>query len=110
MTIGVIGSRNFKDYELLKSTLDKLDINCIVSGGARGADSLAEKYANENNINTIIFKPDWSLGKGAGFIRNAKVINISDKIVAFWDGISKGTSHSIELAKKQNKEILYVRF
>ena len=59
MKVGVIGSRNFNDYELVKETLTRLKITLLVSGGAKGADSLGERYANENNITTLIFKPDW---------------------------------------------------
>lgn len=65
MKIAIIGSRTFNDYELLRQSLDEfsfeanVDISLIVSGGANGADSLGERYAHENNIETLIFLPDW---------------------------------------------------
>lgn len=111
MKIAVVGSRTFNDYELLRSTLDKYDyIELIISGGAKGADSLAERYALENNIKTLIFKPKWSeYGKRAGYIRNINIIENSDLVIAFWDGKSKGTKHSIDLAKKNKKQLLIIQ-
>ncbi len=112
MKIAVIGSRTFDNYKLLCEILKTEDsIIEIISGGARGADSLAKKYAKENNIKLIEFIPDWdTFGKSAGFRRNIDIVTRANKIIAFWDGVSKGTKHSINLAKKQNKEIKIVRF
>lgn len=101
MKVAVVGSRSFTDYELLKKTLDELypNITRIVSGGAKGADSLSEQYAKEEGIPTQIFKPDWEKhGKAAGFIRNRDIVENSDMVIAFHDGQSKGTANSIELA------------
>lgn len=115
MKLAVVGSRNFNDYELLKSKLDSIHkrkpITCIVSGGAKGADSLSERWAKENGIETLIFIPDWNKhGKRAGFLRNDDIIQNSDNVVACWDGISKGTKHSISLAEKYKKPLLIVKF
>lgn len=110
MKVGVIGSRDFHDYALVKKILGGINnIDLIVSGGAAGADTLGECYADENKINTLIFKPDWKkYGKGAGFVRNKTIIENSDVVVAFWDGESKGTANSIETAKKLNKKSVVV--
>jgi hypothetical protein len=116
----VVGSRSFGNYEFLSSVLDGV-LNSIkyshqieiISGGARGADSLAERCAREHSYSFKIFKPDWSLGKGAGFIRNDKmhkyIAQFSARgVVVFWDGESKGSYHNVELAKKYyNPLILY---
>ncbi len=103
--IAVIGSRNFNDYDKLKVVLNKFDIDKMVSGGAKGADLLAERYATEYNIPTIIHKPDWKkYGRCAGFVRNKLIIEDADIVVAFWDGRSKGTKNSIDIAKKLNKD------
>jgi hypothetical protein len=103
--VAVIGSRTFQDYSLLKATLDQIPgIQLIVSGGAKGADSLAEQYARENGIETPIFKPDWRKhGKIAGFLRNTTIVENSDMVVAFWDGVSNGTKNSIQTAGRLNK-------
>ncbi len=108
MRVGVIGTRYFKNYEILKNTLDNLEISCIVSGGAKGADTLAELYAKNNNIDTIIHKPDWSVGKRGAAIRNAKIVEDSDIIVAFWDGTSAGTKMTMDMAKKSNKKVFCI--
>lgn len=115
----VVGSRTFSDYELMKQRLDLLLRNqnnvVIVSGGARGADSLAERYAKEKGHPCKVFPADWSLGKRAGFIRNKQMheyIASFDRrgAVAFWDGSSRGTAQNFELAKQYNNPIRIVRF
>lgn len=108
MKVAIIGSREFNDYELLCNSLEKVKdkITLIISGGARGADSLAERFASENNIKTLIYKPDWDkFGKRAGFLRNKDIIAAADIIVAFWDGASKGTESGINLAEQYEKRI-----
>ncbi len=111
MKIAVVGSRNFQDYTLLKNTLKNFDINQIISGGARGADTLAEDYAREKHIPVKIFYPDWQkFGKAAGFIRNKDIVKNSDMVIAFWDGQSRGTRSSIELAKQYGKNVKIIRF
>lgn len=101
MITAVIGSRNFTDYKLLESTLESLpEITQIVSGGAKGADSLAKTYAEQHQLPLVIFKPDWKqYGKGAGIVRNRQIIDAAQMVVAFWDGVSKGTASSLALAK-----------
>jgi predicted Rossmann fold nucleotide-binding protein DprA/Smf involved in DNA uptake len=109
--VAVVGSRTFTNYELVKETLGKLEIKKIVSGGAQGADKLGEQYAKENKIETLILLPEWKkYGRAAGFIRNEDIVKNCDKVVAFWDGISKGTLNSIQIAKKLNKEVIIVKF
>jgi len=111
MKVAVIGGRTFNDYELVKETLTKLDITLLVSGGAKGADSLGERYASENNITTLIFKPDWERhGRGAGMIRNTDIVKNSDIVVAFWDGSSKGTLDSIRKVEKLNKGLMIIKY
>ena len=77
----------------------------------QGEDSLAEQYALKYNLETIIFKADWKkFGKRAGYLRNIDIIAESDIVVAFWDGISKGTKHSLNLAESRNIPITIVPF
>ncbi len=106
MKLAIIGSRTFEDYSFLTETLEpyKSKITLVISGAAKGADSLGEKWANQNNIPTLIFPADWDKhGKRAGFIRNEDIIKNCECCIAFWDGKSKGTSHSILLCEKYNK-------
>ena len=109
MKVAVIGSRGFDDYEMVKTALSPLKITLLISGGAKGADLLGERYANENNIETLIFKPDWKKhGAAAGVLRNTYIVNNADTIIAFWDGESKGTKDSISKAKKLEKNIIII--
>lgn len=105
----VCGSRDFEDYERLKKWLDHLfslrsrEEITIITGGARGADSLGYQYAIEKRISSIVLQANWDkYGKRAGPIRNEEMAKIATHCVAFWDGISPGTSNMIGLAKKYN--------
>jgi len=107
MKVGIVGSRDFKNYELFSDIMKQYlsDISWVVSGGAPGADSLAEKWAKENKKMLTIYPADWlNLGKRAGYVRNTDIVKNSDMIIAFWDGKSKGTKHTIGLAQKMGKE------
>ncbi len=89
--------------------LDDLDISEIVSGGARGADSLARRYAQLRGIKLTEFLPDWkTLGRSAGILRNIKIIDSAERVVAFWNGTSRGTKHAISYAKAQKKPVKIV--
>jgi len=113
----IAGSRDFDSYRLLKfkllHLLSKYDLTEveIVSGGARGADSLGERFAREHGCKIKRFIPDWDgLGKQAGFIRNWDMAKYADACVAFWDGKSKGTKHMIDLAKREGLNVRVVEY
>ena len=111
MKVGIVGSRNFNDYDYLVQILSQIDATTIVSGGANGADALGERYARELNIPTIIHKPEWDLyGRAAGMIRNKLIIDDSELVVAFWDDKSPGTKNSIDRATKDMKKLLIVHY
>lgn len=111
MKLAVIGSRGFTDWNLLCKTLDNYAIELIVSGHATGADQLAEKYADEFNIPTKIFLPEWDLyGKSAGAIRNKLIVDNADQVVVFWDGESKGSKISIDYAKSKGVPVDIIIF
>jgi hypothetical protein len=112
MRVAVVGGRDFDDYDLMKKTLDEIqDVDLIVSGGSEGADNLAERYAYEKSIKMKVFKPNWNMfGRQAGFLRNIDIINNADMVVAFWDGMSRGTKHSIDIAKKGNIKTVVVEY
>lgn len=99
----IAGSRNFSDYDALKTICDKHQITEVVCGGAKGADALGERYAQENNIPVKYFRADWDkYGRSAGPIRNEQMAQYADFLIAFWDGQSKGTDNMIRNAKKHN--------
>ena len=104
----VAGSRDFTDYILLSRILSEfigfnLDINAdkptIISGTAKGADKLGEKYAIDTGCHLIKMPADWDkLGKRAGYVRNQQMANRADRCIVFWDGESKGSKHMIDIA------------
>ena len=115
MKLGVVGSRSFKDYKILVEILgrinDKFSISEIISGGAKGAELLGKRYAEESEIVYTEFLPEWDkYGKSAGFKRNRLIVKESDFLVAFWDGKSLGTKSSINLAKKKKIPIVIYDF
>jgi len=110
MNLGIVGSREFNDYitfkKIVVENFNVPNIKYIVSGGAKGSDALAERFADENNIKKLIFKPDWEKhGKKAGFVRNVDIIKNSDYVIAFWNGKSKGTKHDITIAMNNSKPL-----
>jgi len=119
----VAGSRTFTDYSLLSRKLDKILSNqsdvVIVSGGAHGADTLAEYYAKERGYGLKIFHANWNLyGKSAGYKRNEKMWDYITSVanaehrgcVCFWDGQSKGTAHNFEFAKVNDTPLRVIKF
>ena len=111
MRYGIIGSRSFLNYDLLKSVLVRHNISQIISGGAIGADSLAATFSKENDIPLVEYLPDYKkYGKKAPFVRNKLIVNSSDIIIAFWDLTSTGTKHSLDYAKSKKIRSIVVDF
>ena len=110
MKLGVVGSRLFVDYDFLKEkileTIPLGEIDTIVSGGARGVDTLAERFADEFNLKKNIKKPDWDgIGKYAALIRNTEIVENSDCVIAFPIKQSGGTWDTIRKARKAGKRV-----
>lgn len=105
----IAGTRDFADYDLLCQKCDSIlsakrqDSHIIVvSGTARGADRLGERYARERGYEIRRFPADWDNdGNSAGPIRNAKMADNADALIAFWDGKSRGTRNMIETAEEK---------
>ena len=110
MKVIIAGGRDFDNYEVLRNYCDHVlqnqtDIE-IVSGTAKGADQLGEKYAKEKGYRVKRFPADWKkYNKAAGYIRNEEMAKYADALIAFWNGMSKGTEHMINLANKYNLKI-----
>jgi ABC-type Fe3+-hydroxamate transport system substrate-binding protein len=111
MRLLVCGSRTYSDRATVYDKLDELKPDLIIHGGAKGADSLAGDWAAYNDVPQRIFLPDWELyGKSAGIRRNNQMLDTKpDLVLAFWDGASKGTAHTIEQAKKRGLQTEVVR-
>lgn len=107
----VAGSRNFKDYRLLKETLERYEITEGISGTAQGADKLGEQYFQEKGIPFLKFPADWErYGKRAGHLRNAEMASETEFAVIFWDGESKGTLNMINEMKKLKKNYTVIKY
>lgn len=99
----IAGSRDINDYEIVEDAIreSQFPIAVVVSGGARGVDALGELYAESMNIPIHVFEPDWDKnGRAAGPIRNRKMAENADALIAIWDGKSRGTKNMIETATK----------
>jgi predicted Rossmann fold nucleotide-binding protein DprA/Smf involved in DNA uptake len=110
MKLAVIGSRSFCSYEWLEQCLLRsfrvADIEAVISGGARGADALAARFASCHGIPLIILRADWKThGKKAGPIRNSEIVAQADAVAAFWDGSSAGTRDTIAKARAAGRRV-----
>ena len=116
----IAGGRNFNDYNRLECEVNEFifDITTgndvkiqIISGGAKGADFLGEKFAKENGFEVVSKKADWNkYGKAAGPIRNTEMAKIGTHLIAFWDGRSKGTKHMIQEAHKRGLKVSEIKY
>jgi hypothetical protein len=111
MKLIVAGSRDFSDYDLLQKSINeicnKYNITEIVSGTARGADSLGELYAKDNGILCSKFPAEWDrYGKSAGHKRNYDMAKYADIAIVFWDEKSRGTKNMIDTMKKLKKPLI----
>lgn len=114
MKLIIAGSRSFDDYELLTEQLDeicaKYDITEIVSGTARGADTMGELYAIAHDIPVKRFPADWNrYGKSAGYRRNEQMAQYADACICFSVDNSRGTEHMINLSKQYRLKLRVVR-
>lgn len=112
MKIAIIGSRECSNIDFvgnLEAILNVSKNDTIISGGAKGIDTLAAKYAKEKNISLIEFLPDYKKnGRAATFIRNRAIVDNATIVVAFWNGKSKGTKYTLDYARKKDKRIIVI--
>lgn len=111
----IAGGRDYHDMAQLTSTMDTLLENkpfvTIISGGAKGADTLGERYAKMRNYHLMVVKPDWDkYGKRAGYLRNETMLHFADAVVCFWNGVSKGTAHMVHITMKSGKPLRVIRY
>lgn len=96
MNLGILGSKNFNNYKILHSVIQRhfvtWEIDNIISH-----NTLAEKYANEFNINIIATDDDLIWSK-------------AHTVIAFWDGVSKEIKMSFKLSQKHNKDLLIIEY
>ena len=112
----IAGGRDFSDYDLLKVKMNRILSNItveivVISGTARGADSLGEKYATEMGYKLEQYPANWNkYGKRAGYLRNKQMADVAHACVCFWDSKSKGTKHMIDLANEKKLKLRVVKY
>jgi len=116
MKIAIIGSREFKNKELVEKTLAKELTSIIVSryaevitGGASGIDTWVEEFCKKNFTPCKIIRPINPAKKIDYLFRNVEIITLADKIIVFWDGKSKGTKFVIDYAKERGKDVEIIK-
>lgn len=112
MKIAIIGSRNLSlTIDQVYNEVRKFRPTMIVSGGARGIDTIAKSMAYAHNIQMIEFLPNYKeYGKSAPFVRNRQIVENSDVVVGFWDGQSKGTKYTLDYARKRGKKVIIFNY
>jgi hypothetical protein len=116
MKLIIAGSRTITDYAILWRGLDAMarngfdsgEVMEVVSGGARGADKLGERWAGDWEIPVKRFLPDWSKGKTAGMIRNCAMVDYvmpDGALVVLWDGVSKGAAQIADYGRKRGLRV-----
>ena len=115
MRVIIAGGRDFTNVNVMAETLNNLqDVDHVIEiekltlicGMARGADLTAYKLFSEVGLPVKMYPADWDqYGKSAGYIRNNKMADVADMLIAFWDGESRGTAHMINTMKQQHKPV-----
>lgn len=111
MIVVICGSRSITDIRHVEEAVEasRYDVTHIISGCARGVDSLALDYAFKRNIPVSpfpVYSSDWK-DRDAGLRRNKRMVDQTEGVIAVWDGKSRGTWHTISYARQQGK-LVYV--
>ena len=107
MKLLIVGSRCIDFFDLSDFVPESTEL--IISGGAKGVDSIAEKYADEKRLSKLVLRPQYDLyGRAAPLKRNEQMVDMADAVLIVWDGSSKGTQHTLKYTKKMNKPITLV--
>ena len=107
MKLLIAGSRSIADFDLTEYIPEGIEL--IISGGAKGVDTIAEKYADKHKISKLILHPNYSLyGRAAPIKRNEIMVDLADNVLVIWDGKSKGAMYTADYAKKKGKDVIVV--
>ena len=108
MKLLIAGSRSIQEFDLSPYVTNEVDT--IISGGANGVDTLAERYADRHRLSKYIIRPQYDLyGRAAPIRRNEEMVHIADTVLVVWDGCSKGTQYTVKYAQKLGKPVTLVK-
>lgn len=110
MKVAIIGSRSLAGKSIDFSAYLPKGVSTIISGGAKGIDTMAAEYAVSHGINLMVFRPNYERygGRIAPLRRNHNIVSAADEVLAFWDGVSHGTMYTVNLAKQLGKPVTLV--
>ena len=107
MKLLIAGSRSITSFDLSPYIPDEADL--IITGGAKGIDTLAEVWAEERGIPTVTVKPCYEkYGRAAPILRDEEMVDMTDAVLVIWDGTSRGSKHTAEYARKKGKPLTVV--
>ena len=107
MKLLIAGSRGIMDFDLSEHV--PKDTEMIISGGAKGIDTVANEYATNHNIPITVVRPRYELyGIAAPIKRNEQMVEMADEVLVVWDGASRGTKSTIEYARRMNKKVTVI--
>lgn len=104
MKLLIAGSRSITDFDLAPHVPS--DVDLIITGGAKGVDTLGEAYARERGIPTLTVKPVYEkYGRAAPLRRDEEMVDMADAVLVIWDGVSRGSKHTADYARKKGKPL-----
>ena len=104
MKLLIVGSRTIESFDL--SPYIDAETDFIITGGAKGVDALAEHYADSHRLSKTVIRPKYEkYGKAAPLLRNRKMVELADKVIIIWDGMSRGTKFTFDYATKLGKDV-----
>ena len=105
--VAVVGSRNYPDLDEVRAYVRDLPQGTVVvTGGARGVDAAAEEEARRRGHAVVVILPDYAAhGRRAPLVRNEAVAETCTRMAAFWDGVSTGTMHAVNQAKRRGRPV-----
>ena len=107
MKLLIAGSRSITSFDLSPYIPDEVDL--IITGGAKGIDTLAEAWAAERGLPTLTVKPRYEkYGRAAPILRDEEMVDMADGVLVIWDGTSRGSKHTADYARKQGKPLTVV--
>ena len=102
----ICGSRSIKNLQISRYIRPE-SCAAIVHGGAMGTDAIADSWAKANNLETVIYKPNYKVyGKRAPLVRDEEMAEFCDVIICFWDGKSRGSKDTCDYGRKIGRKVI----